>query len=113
MFIFNRKKKENLFEIKYEMSSGIPFKWEHEIEDKEICEFVKKEVTGEKTKEPICGGPIEITYYFKGLKEGTTKIIFKYINFADNYVSEINEYQISVDKELIITLISKEEKRMN
>ena len=101
-----------LLEIKYENSSGIPFRWEYEIENKEICEFVKFKKQGEKTKRPICGGSIEKTYYFKGIKEGTTKIIFKHINFADNYLSEINEYTIEVDSKLNISILSKENKRV-
>ena len=111
--IFNKKEENNTLEIKYDISSGIPFRWEYEIEDKEICEFVESNSQGEKAKEPICGGKVYTTYIFKGLKEGKTKIIFKLINFADDYLSEINEYNIEVDKNHKIALISKEEKKIN
>lgn len=99
------RKKENILlskklDISYRMSSGIPFRWEYEIEDTNIVEFVSKKTVGEKTKEPICGGPITIHYYFKGKKKGNTKIIFKLVNFADNYLDKEEVYNISVDDRL-------------
>ena len=103
-----REEKEKYLTLKKDMSSGIPFKWEFEIEEEDICQYVKKEIEGEKTKEPICGGKIETIYYFKGIKEGTTKIIFKYKNFADNYISQIEEYKVVVDNQLKIKIDSKE-----
>lgn len=108
--IFQKKKKEEekYLIIKKEISSGIPFRWEFEIENKDICEYIKNESKGEKTKEPICGGKVETSYYFKGLKKGTTKIIFKSKNFADNYISQIEEYKIVVDEELKIKIESEE-----
>ncbi len=114
MYLFNKKdkKKDNLLEIKYNLSSGIPFRWEFEIENSKVCDFVKRESNAEKTKEPICGGNVETNYYFKGLKKGKTTIIFKCINFADNYLSEIHEYKVMVDDNLNISLISKEERRL-
>ena len=44
--LFKKKNIENnskLLEIKYTISSGIPFKWEYEIENKQICEYIKSE----------------------------------------------------------------------
>ena len=109
MFNFIKKKKDpNILEIKYNLSSGIPFKWEWEVEDQTICNLVKCTSHGEQSKEPICGGKVETTYFFQGLKSGTTKIIFKCINFADNVVSEIDEYTVTVDQKLKIKLTSKE-----
>ena len=106
----NKKTNSKLIEIKYEISSGIPFKWEYEIENNKICEFVKKESKAEKTKVPICGGNVEKIYYFKGLKKGNTTIFFKCINFADNYQSAIDEYKVNVDDNLNINIISKKSK---
>ena len=51
--LFKKKNIENnskLLEIKYSLSSGIPFKWEYEIKNNKICEFIKSESKGEKTK---------------------------------------------------------------
>lgn len=104
------KKKKNL-EITYDISAGIPFRWEYEIEDTTICEFVESKSICEKAKEPICGGKVEISYIFRGLKSGKTRIIFKLINFADNYLSRVDEYNIKVDKGNII-ILSKDKKDM-
>ena len=108
--LFKKKNIENnskLLEIKYNLSSGIPFKWEYKIENNEICEFIKCESKGEKTKEPICGGNVETSYYFKGIKKGKTSILFKCINYADNYQIKTDEYKILVDESLNIIISSK------
>ena len=108
--MFKKKKSKNL-EIVYDINAGIPFRWEYEIEDNTICEFVESKSVGEKAKEPICGGKVEISYIFRGLKSGKTRINFKLINFADNYLSRIDEYNIKVDKGNII-ILSKDKKDM-
>lgn len=112
--LFKKKEKidPNLLDITYSVSSGIPFRWEYVIEDESIIKFEKINYVSEKTKEPICGGNVDHHYLFKGLKRGKTKIIFKYVNFADNYLSEIETYKVEVDKDNIIKLISKESKRV-
>ena len=113
--LFKKKNIENnskLLEIKYNLSSGIPFKWEYKIENNEICEFIKCESKGEKTKEPICGGNVETSYYFKGIRKGKTSIFFKCRNFVDNYQTKIDEYKILVDDNLNITIKSKIEKNI-
>lgn len=106
-----KKKKSNNLEIKYDINAGIPFRWEYEIEDNTICEFVESKSVGEKTKEPICGGNVETTYIFKGLKPGKTNIVFKLVNFADNYLVEENIYSIEVNKDNNVILLSKDIKR--
>lgn len=98
------KDKDKILKISYRMSSGIPFRWEYEIKDESVVEFDRKETVGEKGNDKICGGPITINYYFKGLKEGKTKIIFKYVNFADNYTDSVEEYNVIVDKDNSIRL---------
>ena len=106
MSLFKKKNNSSKkIEISYDISSGIPFRWEYEIEDNTIVELIKKETKGEKTKEPICGGKLTIKYIFKGIKEGKTKIIFKLVNFADNYIDREEVYNISVDKNLNLKII--------
>ena len=106
MSLFKKKNNSSKkIEISYDISSGIPFRWEYEIEDNTIVELIKKETKGEKTRVPICGGQLNIKYIFKGLKEGKTKIIFKLVNFADNYIDREEVYNISVDNNLNIKII--------
>ena len=103
--IFIKRKNSKKLEIKYNINSGIPFKWEYEILDNDIVEFINKKTVGEKTKEPICGGSLTIYYYFKGIKKGNTVMKFRLINFADNYIEREEEYNISVDKNLNLKII--------
>ena len=106
MSLFKKKNNSSKkIEISYDISSGIPFRWEYEIEDNTIVELIKKETKGEKTKEPICGGKLTIKYIFKGIKEGKTKIVFKLVNFADNYIDREEVYNISVDNNHNIKII--------
>lgn len=105
------KKKSNKLEIVYDISSGIPFRWEYEIKDNSVCEFVKVKSKGEKTRVPICGGKVQNTYIFSGIKPGKTKIIFKLINISEDCLVEKDEYNIEVDDDNNIILLSKEHKR--
>ena len=106
MSLFKKKNNSSKkIEISYDISSGIPFRWEYEIEDNTIVELIKKETKGEKTKEPICGGKLTIKYIFKGIKNGKTKIIFKLVNFSDNHIEREEKYDVSVDEKLNIFLL--------
>ena len=93
-------------ELTYKTNGGVPYKWEYEIEDASIVEFVKtKDVTSESDKE-LTGGPVYINYIFKGLKEGKTTIIFKYINITDNSIEKEEKVEVKVDKYKNISLIA-------
>ena len=93
-------------ELTYKTNGGVPYKWEYRIEDESIVEFVKtKEVKSESDKE-LTGGPVYINYIFKGLKEGKTTIIFKYINITDNSIEKEEKVEVKVDKYKNISLIA-------
>ena len=93
-------------ELTYKTNGGVPYKWEYKIEDESIVEFVKtKNVTSESDKE-LTGGPVYINYIFKGLKEGKTTIIFKYINITDNSIEKEEKVEVKVDKYKNISLIA-------
>lgn len=93
-------------ELTYKTNGGVPYKWEYKIEDESIVEFVKtKDVTSESDKE-LTGGPVYINYIFKGLKEGKTTIIFKYINITDNSIEKEEKVEVKVDKYKNISLIA-------
>ena len=108
------KKKENVpspkeLVLQYRISAGIPFKWEYEIKDNKVVEFVKQYVSeNDYNKKAICGGTLEINYVFKGLKKGKTNIIFKYVSIDDKKVHEEENNVVVVDDELNISLESKE-----
>ena len=93
-------------ELTYKTNGGVPYKWKYKIEDESIVEFVKtKDVTSESDKE-LTGGPVYINYIFKGLKEGKTTIIFKYINITDNSIEKEEKVEVKVDKYKNISLIA-------
>ena len=110
-FVFkskNIKKEVNSkeLEITYELNAGIPFKWTVEIEDESIVEYVRSYVVRDDNKKgALTGASVYTNYVFKGLKEGTTSITFKLVNFADNYVSREEVHKVNVDSEGNITLI--------
>lgn len=52
------------------------------------------------------GAPVITNYVFKGLKEGRTVIIFKYVNFVNNIVDKTEEHEVIVDKVLNISLVN-------
>ena len=96
-------------ELTYELNAGIPFKWEVEIDDEEVVEFVKSYVVrDDNEKGALTGASVYTNYVFKGLKEGKTTITFKLVNFADNYVSDSKKHIVKVDKDKNITLVSSE-----
>ena len=106
-----KKEKEKYLILNYEISAGIPFKWEVEIEDPSIVELEKKEVLKSKSKKPLCGGPVYTDYYFKGLKKGETNILFKFVSITGERDDELIEtHHVVVDEELNIKkIINKED----
>ena len=103
IFYIGTKSSKKL-ELVYETNGGVPYEWKYEIEDENIIKFVKKYEVENKNNNMV-GAPIKIKYIFKGLKEGTTKLIFKYINITDKAVAKEDTYKIRVDKNKNITII--------
>ena len=64
-------------ELTYDINAGIPFKWEVEVEDESIVKYVKNYVIEDENKGGLVGGKVSRNYVFKGLKKGTTTIVFK------------------------------------
>ena len=92
-------------ELTYKTDGGVPYKWEYKIEDESVVEFVEtKDVTSEEDKK-LDGGPVYISYIFKGLKEGKTTITFKYVNITDNSIEKEDKVTVKVDKYKNISLV--------
>ncbi len=100
-----KQKNPKELEIMKDISAGIPFKWEIEIEDESIVEFVKSYVVQDDNTDGKVGAKIYTNYVFKGLKEGSTNIVFKFVNFTNNIVDSEDKYPVHVDKDLNISLI--------
>ena len=98
-------------EITKEINAGIPFKWEYTIEDSSIVKCSKVYVLKDENTNGKVGAPVYKNYVFKGLKEGTTTVIFKFVSITDeDYPSEEEKYNIRVDKDLNISLVAIDEK---
>ena len=98
--------RSNTIELTYKTNGGVPYRWEYEIEDDSIVEFVEtKNVTPKKYKE-LDGGLVYINYVFRGLKEGKTTVTFKYVNIVDNSIDKEDKVTLKVDKNKNISLIA-------
>ncbi len=103
-FIFKNDESKQL-ELTYDINAGIPFRWEVEVEDESIVKYVKNYVVEDENKGGLVGGKISRNYVFKGLKEGTTTITFKYVNFTEDRVEKEEKHTVKVDKDLNISLV--------
>ena len=93
-------------EITKRKSSGVPFKWTYVIEDPTIIECAKVYTLKDENVNGKVGAPVYNNYVFKGLKEGVTKVIFKYVSIVDkDYPETVEEHTIKVDKDLNISLV--------
>ena len=92
-------------ELTYTINTGIPYKWEYEIEDKSIVEFVKS-YDIEVGRDGVAGAPVSTNYVFRGKKEGKTTITFKKVSVVDGSVEEESKNTVKVDKNNNISLIA-------
>ena len=100
-------KKENSKEIEITkvISAGIPFRWEYEIKDKDIVEFVRSYVIKDENTGGKVGAKVHTNYVFKGLKEGNTDITFRVVSITNEYEPyDETVYHIIVDKDLNIRI---------
>ena len=100
-------KKENSKEIEITkvISAGIPFRWEYEIKDKDIVEFVRSYVIKDENTGGKVGAKVHTNYVFKGLKEGNTDITFRVVSITNEYEPyDETIYHIIVDKDLNIRI---------
>ena len=94
----------NTLELTYQTNGGVPYEWRYEIEDNSIVEFVERKVINNQNKNGVVGAPITTAYVFRGLKEGKTKIIFKYVSLInEECVKEvINNVKVDENKKIVL-----------
>lgn len=93
----NDDDKKGKVELVYKINAGIPFKWVYEIEDESIVKFEESYQIRNDNNDGRSGGAIETKYVFKGIKEGTTTITFKYISIDSKEVYEVYKHVVKVD----------------
>ncbi len=103
--VYFKKNNSKQLELTYKSNGGVPFKWEYEIIDKDIVEFVKSYKIKDKNYKNMVGAPIKTNYVFRGLKEGETSVIFRYINFTNGKIGKEEINKIIVDSNNNISLI--------
>ena len=101
--------KPKQLELTYEKNAGIPFKWEFEIEDESIAKFVKSYVVKDENTNGKVGASVYTNYVFKGLKEGKTKITFKFVSITDEKVEKEETHTVKVDRNKNISLVVMDE----
>lgn len=105
-FIFKDNSSDNsskTLELTYQTSKGIPFRWEYEIEDESIVKLERSFVDDENKRQK--GGIVHNHYVFSGLKEGKTRIRFKYVEFTKDRVEKEEVINVKVDKFKNISLV--------
>ena len=110
IIIINVKNNSNSKTLKltYQTNGGVPYEWQYEIDNKDIVEFVKSYETDNQNKNGLVGAPININYIFKGLKEGTATITFKYVNITNGIPEKNIENTVKVDKNKNISLVDSQ-----
>lgn len=99
------EEKKGRVELVYKINAGIPFKWIYEIEDESIVKFEESYQIRNDNIDGRSGGAIETKYVFKGIKEGTTTITFKYVSIDGDKLYEEYKHVVKVDKDNNATLI--------
>jgi predicted secreted protein len=103
LFFLLKDDSSKTLELTYETSKGIPYRWEYEIEDETIVKLERSFVDDENKRQK--GGIVHNHYVFSGLKEGKTKIRFKYVEFTKDRVEREEVANVKVDKFKNISLV--------
>ena len=91
--------------LSYEINSGIPFRWEYEIEDHNIVKFDRNYVERDDNKGGLVGAKVTTAYIFKGIKPGKTTITFKLVSITKEHEpSNIEVHNVIVDDNLNIKI---------
>ena len=104
-------KGEKQYSIELESNATTGYAWEYTISKETIAKVVKNEYIEPENTEGMVGVPGKQLFVFEGLKEGEVEIHFIYKRPWEETPSLGGEglvYKLKVDKDLNITLVSKE-----
>ena len=101
-------KNRDIDTITLETHANEIYEWKHEIADKKIVKFYKKQRSGDLRGTTEEGLIIE-KYLFKALKPGKTTIEFTFMNAKNGSYGEIKYYKVTVTDNL--KLIIEEDKK--
>ena len=107
VFKNNKDEGSKALELSYQTNGGVPYEWKYEIEDPSIVKLDNSYVAKNENNDGRVGAPIITNYVFKGLKEGTTTVTFKYVSIVDGSLDKEEKNTIKVDKNLNISLVGQ------
>ncbi len=93
-----------LVEIKLEGNPTTGYNWDYNVNTNEVIKEESKDYKSDAAGLSIEGAGGIYTWKFLGIKEGTTKVVFKYSRPWENEVLETKTYIFTVDKDLNITV---------
>ena len=105
VYLLGSKENPNTLLLSVSTNGGVPYKWEFEIGNPSIAEFVKSEVVEDKNDGTMVGAPITTNYIFKGVKSGITTITFKYVSVVDGSVIKEEKHTVKVGKDKNISYV--------
>ena len=105
VYLLGNSGHSNTLSLSYQTSGGVPYKWEFEISNEDIVQFVRSEEIENQNTGSIVGAPITTNYIFKGVKSGIATITFKYVSVTDNSILKEEKHTIKVGKDKSISLV--------
>lgn len=84
-------------------NGGVPYSWEYDLSDNTVISIEQSSKSLNKNE----GGTINV--YFKVIpkKEGSTTLTLNYKNIQDKTIEETKKYDITVNKDLKVTIKEK------
>ena len=87
----------NFFSIKLEANRTMGYKWDYEIENKELLEIISDKYKKYERKEEKDGVGGERVFDIKGIKAGKTTIEFKFYQpWNEDEIAKTREYNVEV-----------------
>lgn len=84
-------------------NGGVPYSWKYDVSDNNIISIEQSSKSLNNNE----GGSVEV--YFKVIpkKEGSTTLTLNYENIQDNTIEKTKKYDITVNKDLKVTINEK------
>lgn len=94
--------------LEFETNPSTGYNWEYKFVNGDAEIVFDREENKLNENLDVVGAPSKIVYYFKGTKEGNTNLVFTYRRpWEGGDVAYDVVYELSVDKDMNITCLSK------
>ena len=100
--------KGKVMALEFETNPSTGYNWEYKFENGDAEIVFDREENKLNQDLDVVGAPSKIVYYFKATKEGNTNLVFTYRRpWEGGDVAYDVIYELSVDKDMNITCLSK------